>query len=80
MYREYHEKEAEKFNQDDCAYIHIEMWEGISECYVAGDAIAMLYSIMTTINHIAFETQNEFDDTMEMIQTMHDNMIEELLG
>lgn len=80
MYREYHEKEAAKFNQDDCAYIHAEMWEGMTENYLSGDAVAMLYTIMTIINQIAFETDNEFEDAMEMIQVMHDDMIEEITG
>lgn len=80
MYREFHEKEGKKFTGKDRAYIHMEMWDGRVDSFVTGDAVGALYSIMTVLNTIAFETGNTFDDAIEMIKQMHDDMIREVTG
>lgn len=80
MYKPFHEKEAEQFLTDDSCYIHIEMLDGNMDNYVAGDPLAMLYAIMVTINQISFDTDNEFERAMEVIEAMHDDFVDEVMG
>lgn len=80
MYRQFHEMEAKPFQNDESCYIHVEMLDGQMEQLIAGDPLAMLYAIMACINQISFNTDNTFEDSMEVIETMYEDFIDGVMG
>lgn len=80
MYKDFHKKEAEKFqNENDC-YIHIEMKDGATEQYVAGNALACMWCIMLMINRLSFETDNTFDASLGVLLEMYEDYVEMITG
>ena len=71
MDKERHMKEAEEFIGVGSCYIHSEMKNhSAPKLLIAGDFIAMMWSVVGMINRIAYKTGHTFEQTATMIFMM----------
>lgn len=77
MNKDEHMKRAEKFNKENCAYVHAEVRNGVTELGVAGDVKAIVYACYRTLQRC-----NEISGLplSFMLETMEDMYNEEEAG
>lgn len=63
-----HEKNAEKFNKRDCAYIHCEITNKNAELGLAGDNAALIYGLFCLINRLSELSDNTFFEILDIIR------------
>ena len=63
-----HEKNAQKFNKRDCAYIHCEVNDKKAELGLAGDIAALTYGLFCLIDRLSELSDNTFFEILDIIR------------